>query len=127
MSGDSFFTLAPLAGAGLIALSLALAALALGAVARIARGRRIAIRAATALAALWLWDWLTPQIYYLYYVPLFDLAAQWVIGAPPGLLRLGELLTFTARGYSGDWARGALGWALLALALSRPGPAVRPR
>ena len=69
---DSFHTLSLLGQIGLVALSLFLACLLVLASWRLALRRRAAIRIALALCLLYLFVWLSPQVYYLYYLTLFD-------------------------------------------------------
>ncbi len=123
--GDSFFTLGPAGRAGLLAVSAALAAATLLALRRLGRGRRPAARALWALGLFWGFVWLSPQVYYLYYQAIIPgLPWQAVIRAPPGPRAIGELLVFAARPTLSDHGKGALGWALLGLAL---GPWFRRR
>ena len=91
---DSFFTLSPLAGAGLACLSALMIALlfALSLAKTRWLGRHLgkgaalwAADIALTLALAYLALWLAPQIYYLYYLMIFDgLPWQSVIKAPPG-------------------------------------------
>ena len=95
-AGDSFFTLSPAAGVGLALLSLALIVL-LFAISR-AKSRWLAglpgpagagpglwaLDLAATLALAYLALWLVPQVYYLYYLTVFDgLPWQSVIKPPP--------------------------------------------
>ena len=121
--GDSFFTLGPLRRAGLLAVSAALAAATLLAARRVGRGRAPGWRALWALGLFWVFVWLSPQVYYLYYQAVIPgLPWQVVLRRPPGPLALLDLLAFRARGTLSDHGKGALGWALLAVALR---PALR--
>lgn len=120
-AGDSFFTLSGWEQAGLIALSLTLALAALIALLRVTDGRGRWVRIVLALLALWLWDWLTPQLYYLYYQALipglpWQVVVRW---PPPGPLRMAELLSFSGRESLADHARGILGWLMILIAAFR--------
>jgi hypothetical protein len=104
---DSFFTLSSMGSAGLALLSLAFLALVfwvLGVKSKWASGRfdgtagaQRAIRITLDVALGWLiyllLHRLSPQLYYLYYMTLFDgLPLKWVIGADDELLRLGATI-----------------------------------
>ncbi|MEX0286159.1 MAG: hypothetical protein AB3N23_16255 [Paracoccaceae bacterium] len=114
--GDSFHTLSAAGQVGLAALSLGLAVLTLWAVRRLTRGQVWPIRLGTAVAAIWLFDWLSPQVYYLYYMTLFDIPAQIVIRTPIGPLDLLRLLSFSGESSLSAHSRGALGLACMATA-----------
>lgn len=134
--GDSFLTLSPAARAGLAALSLALALclIALATAKSLALYRRFGAPGPVPLLGLGLLDlaanlllfhafvWLSPQIYYLYYLAVFDgLAWQWVIKpAPPPSALLG-LLALPAEAALAQQGLGLLGRALLLAALAPVG------
>ncbi|EFL88908.1 conserved hypothetical protein [Ahrensia sp. R2A130] len=68
-----------------------------------------------AVIAFALFDWLTPQIYYFYYMVLIDnLPLQIVTQMPPSPLKLLHLLTFSERSNLSFHSRGLLGWTLIA-------------
>ena len=69
---DSFHTLSLASQIGLVVLSLLLAGLLIFASWRLALRRRLAARIAFAVLLLFLFVWLSPQVYYLYYLALFD-------------------------------------------------------
>ncbi|MEN0040319.1 MAG: hypothetical protein AAF764_03175 [Pseudomonadota bacterium] len=70
------------------------------------------------LVAFALFDWLTPQIYYFYYLGVIgDLPLQVVMDLPPTPTDLLRLLTFNERSNLSFHSRGLLGWALIAIAL----------
>jgi len=121
--GDSFFTLSMAGQVGLLVLSVTLSLLWLVAVWVLARGRAPIWRLLLAVALFVSFVWASPQIYYQYYRLIIDgLPAQWVIGAPPNLGDLSQLLTFTAAPNLSHHAQGALGWSMLALAALRRRP-----
>lgn len=117
-AGDSFFTLPAGGQAGLVALS---AALGLGMVwltwvlaRRRARAVRLAVWAGLFVAYLWL----SPQLFYLYYLTIIDgLPPQWVIGPWPDPQAIARDLFATRRTMAGD-ARAVLGFAMLIAALA---------
>ena len=110
---DSFFILSAAGQAGLAGLSALLAGLAgMGVLAY----RGLAMRLVAGLAVFWVFLWLSPQIYYLYYqLILDDLPWQLIVGAPPSPDALLDRLLFRGPATLSNHAKGALGWALLAL------------
>ena len=125
-ANDTFFNLTMAGRAGLVVLSLALLALMIWLAAQILRkidlGNRIATlpaRLAVALALFWLFEWLSPQIYYQYYRLIFDGLPQQVVVKlpPPSPDALVELLTFSGKASLSHHMRGLLGWVLLVMAL----------
>jgi vacuolar-type H+-ATPase subunit I/STV1 len=111
--GDSFFTLSTAGQIGLAALSVALFA---GALAVVWRWPRIWM----ALLVFWLFLWLSPQVYYLYYQMIFDdLPWQIVVKTPPGPGKIAQLLFFFDRPTLSAHSKGVLGWALIAMAVVR--------
>ena len=113
---DSFFTLTGSGQVGLACLSLVLAVGMLALTLWLARGRA---RIMSAFGLFFLFVWLSPQVYYVYYRMIIDgLPQQWVIGAP----RWGEAfgyLTFTGPGSLSAHGQGLLGWLMIGLALFR--------
>lgn len=115
--GDSFLTLSVVGQAGLVVLSVLLAMAMVAGIRRLVRHRRLPVRALIALTGFFLFEWFSPQIYYLYYILLIGVPWQVVIGAPPGPGDLVDLLAFSGPSNLSAHARGALAWALLAAAL----------
>ena len=115
LGDDSFFTLTLGQRIGLLGVSCGLA---LGMVGLVRIGRAWPIRLILAGAGFYGFVWVSPQAYYIYYRLIFDgLPAQIVVAAPPGLVELAGLLTFTAQNTLSAHSLGALGWAMLAAAL----------
>ncbi len=87
---------------------------------RLTRRRSPLIRVAIAAVLFALFIWLSPQIYYTYYLQIFDgLPVQWVIKWPdPG--RLIRLITFQSQVSLSDHGKGALFWAMALLGLAAP-------
>lgn len=113
---DSFFTLSVGGQIGLVALSTSLAVFTLFLFWRIARGRHLAVRLGLAFAYFFLFVWLSPQVYYFYYLTLFDgLPFQSVVKAPPGPITLLDLLTFQDRATLSAHSKGILGWMLIVI------------
>lgn len=123
-AGDSFFTLSAAGQTGLALLSATLALLALWICWRVSHRRPVPVRLVLAALVFAGFVWLTPQIYYAYYLSLFeDLHFQLVIGWPPSPVELLSTLFFQERFNLSYHARGLLGWALLAVALFAHGAA----
>jgi len=119
---DSFFSLSLLGRTGLLILSLALAALTLYICAKLCKNKRLIWRLAIALVLLFLFIWLSPQIYYSYYLLLFEgLPIQIVIKTPPTPIRVLNILFFSFEQNLSAYSIGLLGWALIFTAL-RPLP-----
>ncbi|MEK6204819.1 MAG: hypothetical protein N2B02_04215, partial [Amylibacter sp.] len=65
-----------------------------------------------------LFVWLSPQLYYAYYIFIFkDLPIQLVIKAPPGIGPLVKILTLQNNTRLSDHSLAFLGWVLISLAL----------
>lgn len=112
-AGDSFFLLSLVGQGGLAALS---ALLALAAGAWVLSFTGLAMRMLAAVAVFWVFLWLTPQIYYLYYqIILDDLPWQFIVGAPPSPDALLDRYLFRGPATLSNHAKGVLAWALLAL------------
>ncbi|MDB2407995.1 hypothetical protein N9W17_05715 [Jannaschia sp.] len=121
---DSLFTLTPLEIAGVLAISLAMW---LACAWLVRRGRSRAVRLALAVGAFAGFAWLSPQVYYLYYMIVFEgLPWQIVLDEPPSPLRLLRLLSFTAEATLSRHGQGVLGWSLLAVAFVSRSRGVRP-
>lgn len=121
---DSFFTLTLSGRIGLASISLALTVAVVVILWKVTGNRHGivrhgVVRLLVALVTLYLFEWLSPQIYYLYYVFLLDVPWQNVIGYPPTLRALLKLLTFSDNANLSYHARGLLGWLLIALAIIR--------
>ena len=118
---DSFFTLSVAHRWGLVAISLLLAGLALALLWRLARGRAVLVRLVLALALFAAFVWLTPQIYYFYYLIILDgLAWQIVVAGPPTPDNLFKQLLFQERANLSYHSRGVLGWIMALMALVQP-------
>lgn len=122
---DSFFTLSLAGRFGLIVLSVVLAALCLWIVWRVRHLKR-AYRFLIALGLFWSFVWVSPQIYYLYYIQIFEgLPWQIVVKQIPTPVFLGRVLFFSEQQNLSFHGQALLGWALLLCALlprrRRPG------
>ncbi len=133
--GDSFHTLSASGQVGLLLLSLGLAVVLTGLAAAktwylyrvegawtfpTILGFALLDGLANLLLFL-LFLWLSPQLYYAYYLILFDdLAWQWIVRAPPGLGVVLEVLEMPRSGSLSDHGLGLLGRALVLLSLTAP-------
>ncbi len=122
---DTFFELTLLGRAGLTMLSILLAFIVIYIAfvlfkhgSRKSLGIDLGLRLITAATLFWLFLWLSPQAYYLYYQTLFDgLPWQIVIMRPPSISDLGDILLFQGRNSLAEHSKAALGWILILGAL----------
>jgi len=118
---DSFFTLSIVGRWGLVLISLLLGGATLALLWRLIRERSILLRLLLAGALFAIFVWLTPQVYYLYYLVLIDgLSWQIVVAGPPSPFDLMRQLLFQDRANLSYHSRGVLGWTLILLALVQP-------
>lgn len=114
---DSFFTLSLWGQLGLFALSMVMFAFLIYAMTRL-RGhwaRRLSI----ALIGIYLFTWLSPQVYYSYYLLVFDgLPLQIVVGAPPTPAHIFGFMTFSGDQNLSVHGQGLLGWGMIITSLS---------
>jgi hypothetical protein len=115
---DSFFSL------GLVEAALLLAVSGLMVWGLLLLARRLCVRGGLGRRLLWagglfwLFLWLSPQVYYLFYQLIFaGLPVQIVITWPPGAETVLRRLTFTGPATLSAHGQGLLGWALLVLAV----------
>ncbi|MEO1139034.1 MAG: hypothetical protein AAFW87_06220 [Pseudomonadota bacterium] len=77
-----------------------------------------AARIVLAITVFWAFLWLSPQVYYFYYMLIIDsLPWQIVIKAPPGAGDLVRLMSFSDDASLSAHGQGALGWAMVAAAV----------
>lgn len=118
--GDPFFMLTPWGRVGLVVVSAMLAGLLLLAVIGLSRGRAWPLRLGIAALSFFAFVWLSPQVYYLYFMALFDgLPWQIVVKPPPAPRDLLSLLAFGQRGTLANHGAALLGWTLGIAALLR--------
>lgn len=124
-ANDPLWTLGAAGAVGLVLLAGSLAIATLLGLARW-RPRRRGWAALGALAIFWVYLWLSPQIFYLYFLLLIEgLPLQWVarVPGPADTLRS---LSFTGSGQISRHAEGVLGWLLFAVSLRSPSRGVGP-
>lgn len=128
--GDSFFSLTMAARFVLVFLSMGLAALTAAAFIKITCRLAWLVRLLLAPVFLWVFVWLSPQVFYLYYMTLFDnLVLHNVVQLPPRPSQIMQLLSFTGKTALSQHATGLLGWGLIVLAIlgERAVPSTRLR
>jgi hypothetical protein len=119
---DSFFSLGIAEAAGLVFLTLVVAFCMLKLVRRVCRTGKIWQKLAWALGLFWVFLWVSPQIYYLYYQLIFmGLPVQLVIDWSPGAEHLLRRLTFTGPATISAHGQGVLCWAMLVVSVKRLG------
>lgn len=119
-SGDSFFTLSLLERAGLLALSLFLSIACILAVFFVSR-RKLA-RIALALVLFVLFVWVSPQIYYFYYIAIFDeIPWQIVIKRLPAPGDLFRMIFFADLNTLSEISQGMLFWVMVAVGFAPRG------
>lgn len=120
---DSFLTLSIAERIGLVCVTLVLSAVLIWLFWLTIKRLNIWIRPMLALVFLYVFIWLSPQIYYLYYLVIFDfLDFKNVIHPPFNPLTLLNLLMFTESGKLADHGKGVLGWILIILSFLKPKP-----
>lgn len=113
-SQDSFFDLSGWGQMGLVAISLSIFLLVFFAAWQF-RACGILVRIAGALTLFWLFVWLSPQVYYMYYWLIFpDLPLQWVVWPPSGPGKAVQMLFFQYRQNLSAHSQGVLGWCVIA-------------
>lgn len=120
---DSFFSLTIAGRAGLIVLTLLLFAGSIAVVRVMTRVWATPIRVVAAIMLFWVFVWLSPQIYYLYYMVVFNgLPLQNVIHPPPTPLDIFRLMTFSDYATLSDHGKGIMAWMMIVAALWRRTP-----
>ena len=115
---DSFFTLSYAGQVGLVVLSLVLSVAMVGVIYLATRKLPRLAAAGVAVLGFWAFDWLSPQVYYIYYMTQFDgLPLQTVIRYPPSPQSVIRLATFHDEATLSAHGRGLLAWMLIAVAL----------
>jgi len=111
---DSFFTLSLGGQIGLAVLSALLFALMMYVARRWTKGRHIGFRIGIALALFWAFVWLSPQIYYTYYLVIFDgLPLQVVVQRPPSAAKIFGLMCFAEESNLSAHSQGVLCWGMV--------------
>jgi len=115
---DSFSTLSLMGQIGLLMLSTIMAALLCLIMIYLARRVPWWLSLLGAGVLLWMFLWLSPQIYYQYYrIIIEDLPQQLVIKLPPSLNELLAILFFQSATNLATHSAAILGWILVGIAL----------
>ena len=114
---DSFFTLTTGGQIGLALSSVNLSGLSVLITRRLAKDRPLLLQPLIGLICFFIFVWLSPQVYYTYYIYLLEgLPWQVVVQHPPGPGHLFNLLTFQDRANLSHHSQGVLGWILIVAA-----------
>ena len=117
---DSFFTLTQTGQIGLLTLSLVLSGALVAVVYWITGTLPRLAGLPLAIVGFWAFDWLSPQIYYFYYITQFDgLPLQNVVRYPPSPQKILQIMTFQDEPTLSAHGRGLLAWALIVTAIWR--------
>ena len=109
---DSFFTLTTLGQIGLLSLSALMFVLLTGSMARFCADWWVKL--AVALGGFFLFVWLSPQIYYTYYLLVFEgLPVQNVVGKPPTISDVFRLMAFSSQNNLSAHGQGLLAWSMI--------------
>ncbi len=117
---DSIHTLSTTQQIGLCFISLALLCMMVLLSLKLFKNKPVIVRIIIAIGLFYLFIWLSPQLYYAYYLLIFmDLPIQLVIKAPPGIGPLVKILTLQNSATLSNHSLAFLGWALISLALMK--------
>jgi hypothetical protein len=117
---DSIHTLTTTQQIGLGFISLALLCVMVFLSLKLIKNKHVLVRIIIAIGLFYLFIWLSPQLYYAYYLLIFmDLPIQLVIKAPPGIGPLVKILTLQNSATLSNHSLTFLGWALISLALMK--------
>jgi len=116
---DTFFHLSLTGRIGLVILSATMAGVIIFTFVRFTKNFAIPVRLGLTVVTLWLFIWLSPQIYYLYYIQIISgLPMQNVIQWPPSLVEILQTIFFGHKSNLSNHAKGVLFWAMVFFALS---------
>jgi len=119
-ANDSIHTLTITQQIGLGFISLALLSMMIFLSLKLFKNKRLVVRIIIAIGLFYLFAWLSPQLYYAYYLLIFlDLPIQIVIKAPPSFGSIVKILTLQNSTTLSDHSLAFLGWALISLALMK--------
>lgn len=112
---DSFFDLSAWGQIGLLFISTALFVGVFFLTIALLSNRPLWVCAIGALFIFWLFVWISPQIYYMYYRILIpSLPLQWVIWPPENPLTALKYMFFQGPQNLSAHSQGLLGWSLIA-------------
>ena len=112
---DSFFDLSQWGRIGLVCISTFLFLSVFVITAKLLAKKPVWFKISGALFIFWLFVWVSPQIYYMYYRTIFeDLPLQWVIWPVESPKVALEYLTFQGPQNLSAHSQGLMGWVLIA-------------
>lgn len=117
-SEDTFFHLTTQERIGLVIISLILFAFTVGVFWKISSRFNLLVKVLCAIVFIWIFIWLSPQVYYLYYIQIFDdLPYQNVIQNPSSITEILKTITFFGNNNLSNHAKGIVFWAMIIVAL----------
>lgn len=116
---DSFYTLSQLEQIGLLALSILLSGILIWTALVLTKEKSIVLKVTISLVLFYLFVCLSPQVYYTYYLFIFnDLPMQIVIKTPPSPLEVGKLMLFQSKATLSAHSKGFLGIIMIVLSIA---------
>jgi hypothetical protein len=117
---DSIHTLTTTQQIGLGFISLALLCMMVFVSLKLFTNKPFIVRFIIAIGLFYLFIWLSPQLYYAYYLLIFtDLPIQLVIKAPSSIGQLIKIFTLQSSATLSNHSLAFLGWVLISLALMK--------
>ena len=117
-SKDTFFHLSFYGQIGLLILSLVVSAITIWLFWKTSKRFKLPIKLILAIAFIWIFIWLSPQVYYLYYIQIIEgLPLQNVIQWPPSIFEILHTLTFTGKSNLSNHSKGLMFWVMMLIAL----------
>lgn len=111
---DSFFDLSSWGRIGLVCISSILFLAVLFATRTLLKYKPVLVKLTGSLVFFWLFVWLSPQVYYMYYRILIpSLPLQWVIWPMESPITAFKYLLFQGPQNLSAHSQGLLGWSLI--------------
>ena len=131
-NGDTFFHLSVPGQIGLVALSLTLSISLIWFHLKLSSRFGTAVKVLLAVVLIWAFIWLSPQIYYLYYIQIIPgLGLQNVIADAPTVTEVISTITFTGKANLSEHSKGLLFWMMIVFGLlkrrRKPSPTTTDR
>jgi len=115
---DTFYHLSLLDRAGLVFLSVILFSIIAYLSIKLTSNLKLPAKIISALFIFWLFVWVSPQIYYFYYLLIFEnLPLQVVIQAPPDPFEIFQIISFTGKPDLSAHSKGIFFWLIMLLML----------
>ena len=117
-ANDTFFHLSTLERVGLVLLSIVLAMVTVAVFWKLTSSFKLVFKLLAAIFFIWIFIWISPQVYYLYYIQIIDgLPLQNVIQWPPSPLEVFQTVTFSGKSNLSNHGKGLIFWAMMIIAL----------